>query len=137
MSANSNVKKAYFVLSEKVIAQGFFNPDIDWKGFRVPLFTIDECERLINILKSQEDVAYRFTRNENNSGYILTDLKETGQVAFEQADSTIIFNDEPITVNGLADGWCWEEISEDLYKEWNILIKQGEVVSTVEHLRKA
>ena len=140
MSANSNtqnsMQKAYFALSESVIAQGFFDPDVYCNGFRVPLFSLDECEKIIKILESQDKVEYLFKRNKDDSGYILTDTDETSTKTTEQADSTVIFNGETIKVNGLADGWCWEDISEDSYREWNISIKKGEVYSTVEHLQK-
>lgn len=137
MSANVNIQKAYFVLSEKIIAQGFFNPEVNWKGFRVPVFAIDECERLIKILETQDDVEYIFKRNRDDTGYLLTEIINTDEMkVIEKADSTVIFNGEIIPVNGLADGWCWEELSEDKYKEWNLLIKESEVISTVEHLHK-
>ncbi len=137
MSANMNLQKAYFVLSEKIIAQGFFNPEVNWKGFREPVFPIDECERLIKLLESQDDVEYIFKRNSDDSGYLLTDINSDERNVIEVDDSTVIFNGEIIPVNGLAEGWCWEELSEDRYKEWNLLIKEGEVISTVEHLHKS
>ena len=135
-SSDTPFREAFFALSETVIARGFFNPDVNWKGFRVPFFTIEECGKIIKILESLDPVEYRFTRSEEDTGYLVTDVSNHGEKTHQKGDITIRVEDELIKVNGLADGWCWEEISEDAYREWNIMIKQGEMFSTVEELRK-
>ncbi len=107
-------------------------------GWYVPFFLIEECEKLITIIKAMPGMAdYTFRRNEDNTGYVFIDVNDLDCPGVEQfiPDVTIVLeNGEEFMVNPLAEGWQWGYVEPERYDEYNAGIDKGTLLSTVSKL---
>lgn len=127
---------AFFEVGDNMVAQGWFNPEFRWNGWAVPVFSIDECNKIIEMLhKKGGEEGYRFRRNEEDTGFHFIDLYSDPDEEFFVEDSTLTLESgQELKVNGLIDGWCWEDIGLERYEEINKAIANGSYQSTVSKL---
>ncbi len=128
---------AFFEVGHYLIAQGWFNPEYRWNGWDCPVFSIDECNKLIEILhaESDEESGHKFRRNDEDTGFYYIDLYSDPDEEYFVEDSVLTLdNGQEIKVNSLIDGWCWVNIKPECYEEFNNEIAEGSYKSTVSKL---
>ncbi|MCZ2798974.1 hypothetical protein LCS82_08620 [Vibrio harveyi] len=127
---------AFFEVGDNMVAQGWFNPEYRWNGWAVPVFSIDECKKIIEMLHNEGgEEGYKFRRNEDDTGFYFIDFYSDPDEEYFVEDSTLTLESgQEIKVNGLIDGWCWDNIEPERYEEFNKAIADGSYQSTVSKL---
>lgn len=130
-SNSVHLQEAYFMLGDDIIAKGYHNPEYRWNGFAVPMFELNECEKIVQFIQNDDDDFYEFKRIEG--GFLFTDRSYPNEPV-TLMDTILENGNEKLIVNSLADGWTWDDIAPSMFDEFNRQIECGEIRSTVKTL---